>query len=899
MATGNGNRRTAFHTAEYHLFASVATHPMPSHSSTNRRRRLKSFGIAFLVLLALSAILSRLVESQRPPLQPNQHTITLAAYNSEGEKDAQRVTLTYVDIPAAQPGAPTLVLVQNALTGSDTLQPLLSELEGQARLIAPDLRSANEPGRELPSYSARAKASQLLELLDDLGVAEAHFVSYSQAAAIVLNIADIAPERVQSIELISPMGIQESELLGSHVLNDGLYNLQLGTLWALTHLTPNFGYFENKPLNLAYARYLTQTDQRDLARYLQDYPGPVLIYQGKDDALITPATVAENYRSAQAVELHIDNGGHLNILHAPERIAPMVMGFVLRAEHQGKALVQSLRQSKQFTLEGGGILMPMSANNVLLIALYMALLVLATLVSEDLTCIAAGILAANGVLGFVPATLACLLGIFLGDLLLYCLGRWLGRPALRKAPLRWFIDERDVIASSHWFRQRGATLIISSRFLPGSRMPTYIAAGVLRMPFGKFLGIFLLAAALWTPCIVGVGYITGDVVLSFLERYERYAFWILISIIFSLIFLFNTLMPLTTWKGRRIFLSKWRRLTQWEYWPIWAFYPPIIAYVLYKGIRMRGLTLFTSVNPAMPHSGFTDEPKADILRGLAAAGDALPAWTLLTKDTDAHRRLARLKAFMAQHDLSLPIVLKPNEGERGEGVAIIRSEAAALDYLERCDADVIAQRYVGGLEYGIFYYRHPDEANGHIYGITDKRFTSVTGDGTHTLEHLILGDQRAVAMQRFFRHKWSEQLDTIPPKGEKFVVAEIGTHCRGSLFLDGSHLVTPELLARIDTISKAYDGFYLGRYDIKVPSVEDLQAGRNLSILELNGITAEPTFCYDPKHSLWAAYRIFLFQWKTAFAIGAANRARGHKPSRPFTLLRLLADSRTQQTFEA
>lgn len=867
----------------------------PALPKIRRRRGVKTLCIGFLGLLILSAIVSRQIEPQRPPLQSNEQQSTLAVYDDAGQKDDQHVTMTYLDIPAAKANAPTLVLIQNSPIGGDTLLPLIRELEGQARLIAPDLRSALLPHQDIPSYSARARAYQLLELLDTLGIQQAHFASYSQAAAIVLNIAAIAPDRVQSIELISPMGIQPNELLGSHVLNDGLYGLQFGTLWALTHLTPNFGYFDTKPLNLAYARYLVQTDQRDLARYLEDYQGPVLIYQGKDDVLVTPATAQENYRSAQAVELHFDSGGHLNILHAPERIAPMLINFVLRAEYQGKALVQSLRKSKQSALEGQGILWPMAANNTALVLLYMGLLLLATLLSEDLTCIAAGILAANGVIGFIPATLACLSGIFIGDFFLYSLGRWLGRPALRKAPLRWLINERDVVASSHWFQQRGAMLIVSSRFLPGSRIPAYISAGVLHMPIAKFTGFFLLAATLWTPCIVGLGYFTGDVVLTFLERYERYAIWILLSIIFLLIFLFNTLMPLTTWKGRRIFLSKWQRLTHWEYWPMWFFYPPLILYILYKSIRLRSLTLFTCVNPAMPHSGFIDEPKSEILRALAKNADALPAWTLIDNDATPAEQLYRLKVFMSRQALSFPIVLKPNQGQRGQGVQIINNEAAALDHFERCQGDVIAQRYIGGLEYGIFYYRHPDEKNGHIYGITDKRFTSVTGDGVHTLEHLILADKRAVAMQNFFRQKWDSQLDTIPAKDEKIVIAQIGTHCRGSLFLDGSHLVTPELEARIDAISKSYEGFYFGRYDIKVPSVEDLQAGRNLRIIELNGITSEATFCYDPKYSVWDAYRILFIQWKKALEIGAANRAKGHKPSRPFDILRLLMQPRPQQ----
>jgi membrane protein DedA with SNARE-associated domain len=64
------------------------------------------------------------------------------------------------------------------------------------------------------------------------------------------------------------------------------------------------------------------------------------------------------------------------------------------------------------------------------------LIALATFVSEDLTCIATGALIASGMLGFLPGVLACVAGIFFGDLLLYFAGRLLGRPIVRWKPLR-------------------------------------------------------------------------------------------------------------------------------------------------------------------------------------------------------------------------------------------------------------------------------------------------------------------------------------------------------------------------------------------------------------------------------------------------------------------------------
>src|SRR3712207_6887879 len=61
----------------------------------------------------------------------------------------------------------------------------------------------------------------------------------------------------------------------------------------------------------------------------------------------------------------------------------------------------------------------------------------------DLTCVAAGVMAAQGRIGFAAAATACLLGIFVGDLLLFLAGRHLGRPALRRAPLRWLVKPRS------------------------------------------------------------------------------------------------------------------------------------------------------------------------------------------------------------------------------------------------------------------------------------------------------------------------------------------------------------------------------------------------------------------------------------------------------------------------
>ena len=51
--------------------------------------------------------------------------------------------------------------------------------------------------------------------------------------------------------------------------------------------------------------------------------------------------------------------------------------------------------------------------------------------------------------------------------------------------------------------------------------------------------------------------------------------------------------------------------------------------------------------------------------------------------------------------------------------------------------------------------------------------------------------------------------------------------------------------------------------------------GRNLKIVELNGVTSEATHIYDPKLSLFDAYRVLFRQWRIAFELGDLNRRWG------------------------
>ena len=342
-------------------------------------------------------------------------------------------------------------------------------------------------------------------------------------------------------------------------------------------------------------------------------------------------------------------------------------------------------------------------------------------------------------------------------------------------------------------------------------------------------------------------------------------------------------------RGRRKLVGWWRRLYRWEFWPPYLFYPPVVAYIAYLGIRFRSWTLFTAANPAIPASGFVGESKHEILKRLKNSAPYLPITTLLSCEATTHR-VAEAEEFMSRNEVQFPVVLKPDAGQRGSGVSIVRSFEHLQEYLTRASFPVILQEYIPGKEYGVFYYRYPGEGRGRVFSVTEKQMPILFGDGKSTLEELILADDRAVCMSSFYLRKNSERIQEVPAAGERIQLVEIGTHCRGAIFLDGSDTITPALEEAIDRIARSFDGFFFGRFDIRVPSRQDFMDGRNLKIVELNAVTSEATHIYDPKLNLFDAYRVLFEQWRIAFEIGDLNRARGARPTPTRELVRAVRE---------
>ena len=504
-------------------------------------------------------------------------------------------------------------------------------------------------------------------------------------------------------------------------------------------------------------------------------------------------------------------------------------------------------------------------------------LFLSTFVLEDLAAIGAGLLLATGVLAWPLAFGACFLGIWIGDAGLYGLARVIGRNWYERASRSRFSGR--VHQSELWFARRGSSILIFSRLLPGARLPTYLAAGFLRLPLRSFLLITGAASLIWTGIVLLATQLLGARLLAWLEPFRKTG-WVVvlcIGLAFLVLQLAKRLAAPGSVKRLGAWLARWKH---WEFWPAWVFYPPVALYCLWLAIKYRGLRMPTAANPGIFSGGIIGESKMATLQKLMETSPDLTADAELLTGSTPEERLRSLREICRQRSIDYPFILKPDVGQRGAGVRLVRSEEQALTYLKQTGAPLIVQRYAQGpREVGVFYYRFPYEARGHIFAITEKIFPVLTGDGRSTISELIWADPRARFMARRYLQRLNGRTDEVLEAGQMLRLVEAGNHAQGCIFRDGFRFCTPELADCIDSISQKIAGFYIGRYDIRYSNDEDLRAGREFKIIELNGAASEATSIYDARNSVFAAYRTLFGQWDLVFAIGAANHGNGWAPT--------------------
>jgi hypothetical protein len=282
---------------------------------------------------------------------------------------------------------------------------------------------------------------------------------------------------------------------------------------------------------------------------------------------------------------------------------------------------------------------------------------------------------------------------------------------------------------------------------------------------------------------------------------------------------------------------------------------------------------FTSANPAIFMGGFFGEHKDEIL-------DLIPDEYKVKSIHITSNDLTRLESIINEQGFGFPLIVKPNVGERGFGVKKIYLLEELYAYSKEFE-DFLIQEFVDyPLELGVLYSQLPDDTRGVVSSICEKKFIRILGDGKSSAEELVRIHPRHRLYLNVILEECPENLQKIPAKGQDYVVYEIGNHAKGTQFLDANNYLGDEIDDVFNKINNRVEGVYFGRYDLKVPSYEDLKLGRNIKVFELNGVSSEPGHIYD-QSNVFKAYSELKTHWLRIIKISNQNIKKGVKTT-PF-----------------
>ncbi len=298
---------------------------------------------------------------------------------------------------------------------------------------------------------------------------------------------------------------------------------------------------------------------------------------------------------------------------------------------------------------------------------------------------------------------------------------------------------------------------------------------------------------------------------------------------------------------------------------------PVVLIYLWFAIRARDPFFFSAVNPTIETGGLFGESKINILNQIPK--EVLPITIFIEKGTEFHEVVSKIESA----NLSYPIIAKPDVGERGTLVSKIKNEGALKAYWSQNKLNFIIQEFIDlPLEWAVMNHRIPDTKTGKVTSICVKEPLKVKGDGQSSIRELMSSYPRAKLQLERFEKEFPETLEKMPEEGEEVILEPIGNHCRGTMFLNGNHLIDEELTAVFNNIAFQMEHIYYGRFDMKCSSVEAVKRGE-FKVMEYNGIAAEPAHIYDPSYPLFKKYRDIYLHWKIIYQIYKIQKRKGVK----------------------
>jgi 3-oxoadipate enol-lactonase len=245
-------------------------------------------------------------------------------------------------------GERAIVLLHGLGLDSHSWRPVAEILQSKGfRVVRPDLRAHGRIDGDSSPYTLPDLTADVVQVLDELGVARAHLVGHSLGGTVAAEVAVSHPARVSSVTVVDGLiaGLAAS---GTFVAwAEEVVGLALQGLPALQRHLPDTIMYKNRnglrietalrdaafvPASMASAYEAAMAPVTSFARFCAgDVPVPVLFVNGADDPAFdrSAGELAADVPGARGVDLV--EAGHLSILERPDAVAAEILEIVERS----------------------------------------------------------------------------------------------------------------------------------------------------------------------------------------------------------------------------------------------------------------------------------------------------------------------------------------------------------------------------------------------------------------------------------------------------------------------------------------------------------------------------------------------------------------------------------------
>jgi membrane protein DedA with SNARE-associated domain len=148
---------------------------------------------------------------------------------------------------------------------------------------------------------------------------------------------------------------------------------------------------------------------------------------------------------------------------------------------------------------------------------------------EEVPVLTSGVLAHEGIVRWWLALPVCLVGVVSGDAALYWVGRHWGERVLKWRIVRHVLSVERERTLTEAYHRHGVKIVFTARHVMGLRVAAFLTAGIVRVPFPRFIAADAAAAMIGVPISFGVAYFFADRVHEIMADVHRAQRWLLFA----------------------------------------------------------------------------------------------------------------------------------------------------------------------------------------------------------------------------------------------------------------------------------------------------------------------------------------------------------------------------------